>query len=40
MKCTNRVWRDLESYLNELRSLPIDPLANFDWSPLGIADSG
>jgi hypothetical protein len=35
MKCTNRVWRDLESYFNELRSLPIDLLTDVDWSPWG-----
>jgi hypothetical protein len=30
MTCTPRVWLDLDSYINELRSLLIDPLTAVD----------
>jgi hypothetical protein len=34
MTCTPRVWFDLDSYITESRSLPIDPLTDVD-RPLG-----
>jgi hypothetical protein len=33
MKCSNRVWCDLDSYINRLCSLPIDLLTDVDWLP-------